>query len=206
VKNPGARFSEAGYAMLLAKAERDDEITKELALRPGVPDAVLRDLLSGSPRSSPGSPARAPDTKPPRTIDYAEASSEITALNRIGKLNDSTVNRFAVRGETAKLIAALSALSGAPIEIVEGIMADTAPEALVMACRASRLNWQTTLSILSHRGTARLSYEDRERAQQLFESLYLSTSQWAVRWGEMAARAGSISPQNNNIAKSGAGR
>ncbi len=133
------------------------------------------------------------------------ARPEIVALNRVGKLNDSAVNRFAIRGETANLFTALSVLSGAPIEIVEHVMTDDDCEGLVMACRASRLNWQTTLAILSNRSGARLSFTQRERAQHIFESVLLSTSQWTVRWGEIAAGA-STSDQGHRRAKMGASR
>lgn len=87
-------------------------------------------------------------------------------LNRVGKLNDPTVNRSAIRAEAASLFTALSVLSGAPIEIIEQVMTDADCEGLIMACRAARLNWQTTLAILSNRGGSRLSFEQRERASQ----------------------------------------
>ncbi|MCG2666136.1 DUF2336 domain-containing protein [Bradyrhizobium sp. GCM10023182] len=200
IKNPGARFSDAVYALLIVTGVADDEITKLLALRPGTPDLVLRKLLSASPgpkaaarpNASAGPPVQHPAPaalKLPSSADYANARPEIVALNRVGKLNDSTVNRFAIRGETANLFTALSVLSGAPIEIVEHVMADEDCEGLVMACRASRLNWATTLAILSNRSGTRLSFAQRERAQLLFETLLLSTSQWTVRWGEIAASA-----------------
>lgn len=217
-KNHGARFSQSGYATLIAKAASDDEVTKSLALRPNTPDHILRELLSATPKRTTATsalpervaaPAR-PPAQDPRTTqrhptDYTEARSTVIALSRIGKLNDSTVNRFAIRNEAANLIASLSVLSDAPIEIIERVMADTDCEGLVMACRASRLNWQTTLTILNNRGLDRLSYDQRERAQQLFDTLYLSTSQWAVRWGDMTAAAGQTAT-GNNVAKSGAGR
>lgn len=200
IKNPGAKFSEAAYAALIAKAEQDGEIMKALALRPGTPDLVVRKLLSvpsattapAKPNASAAPPAQAAvpaPPKPPSSADYASARPEIVALNRVGKLNDSTVNRFAIRCETANLFTAISVLSGAPIEIVEHVMADDDCEGIVMACRASRLNWATTLAILSNRGGTRLSFAERERAQHIFETLLLSTSQWTVRWGEIAARA-----------------
>lgn len=200
IKNPGAKFSEAAYAALIARAEQDGEIMKALALRPGTPDLVVRKLLSASPgKTGPAKPnasaappaqAAAPAPfKPPSSADYASARPEIVALNRVGKLNDSTVNRFAIRGETANLFTAISVLSGAPIEIVEHVMTDDDCEGLVMACRASRLSWATTLAILSNRSGARLSFAERERAQQIYETLLLSTSQWTVRWGEIAASA-----------------
>ncbi len=210
ISNAGAGFSEVAYVALLEKCVDDDELTKALALRPATPDPVLRKLLSASsnpnvraePRASSVSPpqAGAPTApKLPTAAAYASARPEIVALNRIGKLNDSTVNRFAIRGETANLFTALSVLSGTPIEIVEHVMTDDDCEGLVMACRAARLNWQTTLAILSNRSGTRLSFAERERAQHLFETLLLSTSQWMVRWGQIAANA-----QSNGCGKHGA--
>jgi hypothetical protein len=202
IRNPGAEFSDTGYAALIDKAGQDDEITKALVLRPGTPDAVVRALLSDSPKPATAMTAerscaaslkssessRIPTVKLAGQAAYAAARPEILSLNRAGRLSDSTVNRFAIRGETANLFTALSVLSGAPIEVVEQVMAQPDCEGLVMACRASRLNWQTTLAILNNRGT-RLSFGERERAQELFERLHLSTSQWSVRWGEITANA-----------------
>ena len=227
IENPGARFSDAAYALLVEKSAADDAITKALALRPGTPDLVVRKLLSASPgktmadktpanrtaakpNASAAPPAPSPEPAPvppkrPCSADYASARPEIVALNRVGKLNDSTVNRFAIRGEIANLFTAVSVLSGAPIEIVEHVMTDDDCEGLVMACRASRLNWQTTLAILSNRGGARLSFAERERAQHIFETLLLSTSQWTVRWGEIAANA-NTSDRGNRGAKMGVNR
>jgi uncharacterized protein (DUF2336 family) len=200
IGNAGAGFSEAAYVALVERCASDDELTRALALRPSTPDPVLRKLLSASPppnvRAAPKTPSVSPPQagaptaqKLPSAAAYASARPEIVALNRIGKLNDSTVNRFAIRGETANLFTALSVLSGTPIEIVEHVMTDDDCEGLVMACRASRLNWRTTVAILSNRRGTRLSFAERERAQHLFESLLLSTSQWTVRWGEIAANA-----------------
>ncbi|MDA9422791.1 MULTISPECIES: DUF2336 domain-containing protein [Bradyrhizobium] len=200
VGNMDARFSDAAYVALVEKCLADDELTKALALRPDTPDRVMRELLSAAPAPKSGTGANATVSiqavtaaptvpKLPCAAAYASARPEIVALNRIGKLNDSTVNRFAIRGETANLVTALSVLSGAPIEIVEHVMTDDDCEGLVMACRASRLNWQTTLAILSNRCGTRLSFAERERAQHIFETLLLSTSQWTVRWGEIAANA-----------------
>ncbi len=211
IKNPGTRFSGAAYAGLIEKSAADGEITKTLALRPGTPDVVLRKLLAApsgenapaKPNASSVPPAQDAASNPaparivpkrPCSTDYTNARPEIVALSRVGKLNDSTVNRFAIRGEMANLSTALSVLSAVPIEIIEHVMTDADCEGLVMACRASRLNWQTTLAILSNRGGARLSFAERERAQQIFDTLLLSTSQWTVRWGEIAASANTSDP------------
>ncbi|RXH35660.1 hypothetical protein XH99_07965 [Bradyrhizobium nanningense] len=217
IGNTEARFSDAAYAALIEKCLSDDELTKALALRPDTPDTIMRKLLSASPapKSGPGSEATVSHqtataapiaAKLPYAAAYASARPEIVALNRIGKLNDSTVNRFAIRSETANLVTALSVLSGAPIEIVEHVMTDEDCEGLVMACRASRLNWQTTLAILSNRRGTRLSFAERERAQHIFETLLLSTSQWTVRWGEIAANAKESSRGHRGAKKMGVSR
>jgi len=205
ISNPEAKLSEAAYSTLIARAGQDDEITKALALRPDTPELIVRKLLSASNGQERPAKLNASSTPPhnatssatatlaplklPCQAAYASAKPEIVALNRVGKLNDSTVNRFAIRGETANLFTALSVLSGAPLDIIEHIMADEDCEGLVMACRASRLNWQTTLAILSNRSGRRLSFAERERAQRIFDTLLLSTSQWTVRWGEITAKA-----------------
>ncbi|MDE5446924.1 DUF2336 domain-containing protein [Bradyrhizobium sp. CSA207] len=218
IKNPGTRFSDAAYGVLIATSAADGEIAKALALRPDTPDTVVRKLLavpsaqntpahpntSSTPSAQGSASLPAPIVpKRPCSTDYANARPEIVALSRIGKLNDSTVNRFAIRGETANLFTALSVLSAAPIEIIEHVMADDNCEGVVMACRASRLNWQTTLTILSNRSGARLSFAERERAQHIFDTLLLSTSQWTVRWGEIATAVGA-EDQGNRCAKMGA--
>lgn len=211
ITNTEARFSDTAYARLVEKCLADDELTKALALRPDTPDAIMRKLLSASPApkatvSPPAATAAPIAPKLPCAAAYASARPEIVALNRIGKLNDSTVNRFAIRGETANLVTALSVLSGTPIEIVEHVMTDDDCEGLVMACRASRLNWQTTLAILSNRCGRRLSFAERERAQLIFETLLLSTSQWTVRWGEIAANAKGSSREHRGAKKMGISR
>ncbi|MDA9431087.1 DUF2336 domain-containing protein [Bradyrhizobium sp. CCBAU 51627] len=214
IKNPGTKFSEAAYAALIAGADPDGEIAKALVLRPGIPDLVVRKLLAApSRRTAPAKPNASSAPPPqdaipalqklPSSEEYAAARPEIVALNRVGKLNDSTVNRFAIRGETANLLTALSVLSGTPIEIVEHVMSDEDCEGLVMACRASRLNWATTLAILSNRSGARLSFAQRERAQLIFETLLLSTSQWTVRWGEIAANVSKGGPGHRSARTGG---
>lgn len=212
IGNAEAQFSDSAYGALVERCLTDDELTKALALRPDTPDTVMRKVLSASaPTSGKGSNATpsleaAPTVKLPSAAAYASARPEIVALSRIGKLNDSTVNRFAIRGETANLITALSVLSGAPIEIVEHVLTDEDCEGLVMACRASRLNWQTTFAILSNRCGTRLSFAERERAQHIFETLLLSTSQWTVRWGEIAASANESSRGHRGARKMGVSR
>jgi uncharacterized protein (DUF2336 family) len=204
-KNAGAQFSDRGYSTLVARAERDDDIADSLILRSHIPLNVLRDLLS---RATSTVQARllkiAPPemreliqgiveriavearTKRPTPTDYSAAKSTVLALSHAGKLNDSTVNRFAVRDERTNLIAALSLLADVAIETIEPILEDTDPCGLMVACRASRLNWQTTMTIINHRrGAQAIASEELQQRKGAFEALCLSVAQWTIRFGSV---------------------
>jgi hypothetical protein len=73
-------------------------------------------------------------------------------------------------------------LSGAAIDTIEFLMPDKDPTGLIIASRASRLNWQTTLAIVNNRGMPPLSKEQVEQSKSFFETLYVSTAQYTIRF------------------------
>ena len=201
-KNAGAKFSESGYATIVAAAEPNKDIAESLGLRPDLPSAMLRELLSKatdavrlqllksapprlrqSIREALDDIASHLSKKASEPVVYSEAYARVVALNNSGKLNDSTVNRFALRREATNVIASLSVLSGAPIEAIEPLMEDKSCDGLIIACRASRLDWQTALSIIRSRSVPQLSEQERACAKQKFEKLCLSVAQQKIRFG-----------------------
>ncbi len=201
-RNPGARLSEKARAALIALAERDDVVAEALGLRTDLPEAALDKLVSTTTdivrarllkvtsreqqrkikaaidrMATPG--ASSPPVQP---ADYSESLAMVDALNRTGKLNDSTVNGFAIRGERANLVAALAVLSGARPEIIDPLLDDSGCEGLIIACRACRLNWQTTLAVIKSRRVAQLAKEQLELGKVLFETLYVSAAQYTMRF------------------------
>jgi uncharacterized protein (DUF2336 family) len=200
-RNPSARFSSGGLAVLLAAAKRDERIAESLGLRPDLPAATLQELLSGASetvraRLLKAAPAdlkqkvqaelNAIDmqAKPPRQgpTDFSAAHAAVATLSRTGKLNDSTVNRFAIRREYANVVAALSLLSGATVETIAPLMDEIGSEGLIIACRASRLNWQTTSAVLNNRDVPPLSKQQAEQAKETFDMLFVSTAQYTIRF------------------------
>lgn len=199
--NAGARFSAQGYGTLLIAAERDDVVAESLGLRADLPDEVLRVLLS---KASETVRSRLRKAAPPQSgqriqaalqlietsrleetdtsTDFAEAQAAAEALSRIGKLNDSTVNRFAMRRQYPNVVASLSLLSGAGLETLMPLMEEASGEGLIIACRAARLNWQTTLAVLNNRRVPPLSKLELEQAKQMFEMLYVSAAQYTIRF------------------------
>jgi uncharacterized protein (DUF2336 family) len=202
-KNAGARFSEQAYAKLIATAGRDDDTADALVLRPDLPIKMLHKLLSGSTKValaqllSIARPetreviqatierfATQDTTKTPAAIDYSEAKSKVLALSKTGKLSDSAVNRFAVHRECENLVAALSLLATVAIETIEPLMEESDGYGLMVTCRASRLNWQTTVAVISNRSCARrFGGQELEQLKAAYEALCLSVAQRTIRFG-----------------------
>jgi uncharacterized protein (DUF2336 family) len=197
-RNAGAQFSECGYATLVGRAERDESLTEKLGLRLDIPANLLRELLTKAtdivrarfltaPRpamQARGTIAKQVSAAPRKKIDYTPAQSEVLALNRTGKLNDSTVNGFAVRSEYTSVVAALSLLSDVKVEAVEPLIEPERLYGLIVACRASRLSWSTMTMIIRNRpGCAPPTQRELEQAREVFDALLLSVAQWTVRFG-----------------------
>ena len=201
-KNAGARFSEGGYAAIVAAAEPHKDIAELLVFRPDLPAAMLRELLSKATdavrlallkaappklrqciREALDDIASHVSQKASEPVIYSEAHARIVALNNSGQLKDSIVNRFAMRREATNVIASLSVLSGAPIEVIEPLMEEKSCDGLIVACRAARLDWQTALSIIRSRSAPQLSEQERACAKEKFERLCLSVAQQTIRFG-----------------------
>jgi uncharacterized protein (DUF2336 family) len=224
LKNPGARFSAAGYATLLAMAARDETIAESLGSRTEIPvetlrillanttDVVRTRLLKASPPAIRERVRLALDAIPvpaarqaPDHDDLANARAAIVALNKSGKLNDSTVNRFAIRREYPNVIAALVLLSGADVDNIAPLMDEESGGGLMIACRASRLNWQTTRAVLNNRRVPPLSEQQLDQASEVFEMLLVSSAQYTIRF-EPPRPAADRSGANGRVAKRGVHR
>jgi hypothetical protein len=222
-KNAGARFSESGYAAIVAVAEPNKDIADSLVLRPDLPAAMLRELISKATDAVRLALLKAAPPKLRQSIRealddiaahvsrtatepviYSEAYARIVALNNSGKLKDSIVNRFAMRREATNVIASLSVLSGAPIEAIEPLMEAKDCDGLLVACRASRLDWQTALSIIRSRSVPQLTEEERACAREKFEKLCLSVAQQTIRFGLSSQPAANPESTGKAFATAGA--
>jgi uncharacterized protein (DUF2336 family) len=186
-RNLGARLSEGGFTILLKIAERDSDLAASLGARSDIPSAPLRKFLAmiaEKPRAaflraaSPTVRAMAERETPKIVIsnrDYLSAEKEIAELRRTGKLNDSTINRFAVTQQLDKLTVALALASDAPVKTIERLLSnDSDVDRLVMACKASRIRWTTTASILGNReACSALTGDELEELSRLFETVSL---------------------------------
>jgi len=201
-RNPTAWFSALGRAALLIVAERDENVAESLASRPDLPAELLKKLLTRTTdtvrarllkTAAPevrdrvqaaldSMPPPVPPTATAGANDYAEAKAAAVVLNKSGQLNDSSVNRFAIRREYPNVIAALTLLSGATVEIIAPLREEESGNGLIIACRGSRLNWQTTAAVLNNRRVPPLSKEQLAQCKEVFEALYVSSAQYTIRF------------------------
>jgi hypothetical protein len=199
-RNAGAKFSECGYATLVGRAERDESLTEKLGLRLDIPANLLRELISkaadvvlarfltaarpvhGKTRNA--AAAKAADAAPPKRIDYTKAQEALVALNRAGKLNDSAINRFAVREEYTQVVAALALKVEVKPEAIEPFLESERLYGLIVACKAARLDWSTTKMIIRNRpGCPPVTQRELEQGLEVFNALILSLAQWTIRFG-----------------------
>jgi uncharacterized protein DUF2336 len=215
-ENGRSHFSECGFATLVGKAGRDEGLAEKLGLRWDIPAMLLRELLAGvtdavrarfltAPRPSLQDETKGPNAVAgeqagivtPDPVDYTQAKNEVDALNRAAKLTDATVNRYAIRGEYTSVIAALSFKTEVKIEAIAPLMNRDRLYGLIVACRAARLSWPTTSTIIHNRpGCPAVSKQELEQGQEVFEALILSVAQWTIRFGadRIAAPAKRASP------------
>jgi hypothetical protein len=89
----------------------------------------------------------------------------------------------------------LSQLATVPVETIEALLHDADCYGLIVACRASRLNWNTTLAVISNRpDRSKLSEAEIEKRRAAFESLNLSAAQRLIRFGSISDFAQKFQP------------
>jgi uncharacterized protein (DUF2336 family) len=197
-ENRGAKLSEESWARLVQLGESDQALAERLDRRRNIPlplkrqlHAKLEDTRMRALNAMPGVMRNQIENTIATTAisgssdlpDYAGAHACLVELNRKGKLKDSTINRFVVNGEYTNVIVALALLTGSPIEIIQRLIACSNVDGLVVACRASRLDWATARGIIKHRPDhPPISAEELEKARKTFESFSLSAAQRTVRF------------------------
>ena len=199
-RNAGAKFSECGYATLVGRAERDESLAEKLGLRLDLPGSLLRELLGKvadvvlarfltAPRpvvreKAPVAAMPGQNVARPKAVDYTQAQSEMVALNRTGKLNDSIVNRFAVRGEYTHVVAALALKADVKVEAIAPLLEADRMYGLIVACKAARVSWSTTTMIVRNRPNCPpATQRELDQCVAIYKSLLLSVAQWTIRFG-----------------------
>jgi uncharacterized protein (DUF2336 family) len=209
--NPDASFSEDGFATLVKHAEHDERLAEKVGLRFDIPlrlfrelllratEAVRSRLLAASDSSSREhiqsiltaiSEDAGREARKLHELDYTQARDRVLAMRVRGKLNDAVFFEFAKSGCYAEIVAALSVLSGAPLQLMEKLLQSEHIEAFLVPCKASELEWPTARLILTCRTVGRkTTAEDLGQAQSDYLKLSTNVAQRILRFWQVRETA-----------------
>lgn len=198
--NAGALFSPVGYSALVKRASEDGVLTLAVGQRDDLSPAHLKDLLEGSVDIirrrliEVVKPARqAAITRALSDIsgaveavesrrDFAPAQRTILALHRAGELNEAALLGFAKAHQYEEAVAALSAMSGVKIAVLDRLIAGDRHDPILIVGKTVGLEWATVRALILLRlGANRVaSPADIESARVNFARLMPSTAERVV--------------------------
>src|SRR6266536_369179 len=204
--NATARFSEAGYSGIVARAEEDDELAEIVALRPDLPVKFVRELLR---RAKDAARARLLAMAPPelrehlRTLlkeivretpasprwNFSIAEERVRLMKGVNELDDAAVFKFAEERKLNEVAVSLAVLNDVPTEMMARVLEGPRADLILIPCRSARLNWPTVETILRNR-PAPLPIDDQSlaQAQRDYRKLSLETAQRTVRFWQLHNR------------------
>jgi uncharacterized protein (DUF2336 family) len=191
-KNAGARFSESGFTALIKHAEADEKLAKKIGLRLDLPLRLLRQLLLiateavrswlllNAPAESKAEIERvitnianelSNEATSPR--DYSRAQDLVAAMQQRNALNEAALLGFAESQKYEEMVAALTTLTSAPLQIIAAVMKSSRHDGILVACKAVKLKWRTVEAILKYRFSHH-NVSDLELAQAKSDFIILS--------------------------------
>ncbi len=200
--NAGALFSQAGYSVLIKRANLDGVLTLTVGQRDDLSDPQLKDLLTGSidiirrrlfevvkpGRQAAIKQAMSEISGVPEVIesrrDFAPAQRAILALHGAGELNEAALLGFAKAYKYEEAIAALAAMSGVKIATLDRLIAGDRHDPILIVGKTIGLEWATVRALILLRlGRHRVpAPADIESARVNFARLMPSTAERVVNF------------------------
>ena len=198
--NPGARLSEAGFAGLVKKAEKDGILAEKIGQRADISPPVFRELVEQSTQvvltrlfatAKPKTRSQmrhllgkiSGETKtagPPRS--YAAAQLAVLGMQRASRLDEAAVAHLARERRYEETVAALSLLCRVPIEVIDQLMTDERAALILVVCKVAGFTWPTARAIVLLRANGRgMSSHSLESTSRKFERMSASAAQLVVR-------------------------
>jgi len=200
--NAGALFSQAGYSVLIKRANLDGVLTLTVGQRDDLSDPQLKDLLTGSidiirrrlfevvkpGRQAAIKQAMSEISGVPEVIesrrDFAPAQRAILTLHGAGELNEAALLGFAKAHKYEEAIAALAAMSGVKIATLDRLIAGDRHDPILIVGKTIGLEWATVRALILLRlGRHRVpAPADIESARVNFARLMPSTAERVVNF------------------------
>src|SRR5215510_3535574 len=166
-KNTGARFSDAGFGKLVARARSDETLALRVGVRPDVPRHHFLKLLETASATvcaklEAANPQRADAVHDAiaeivaklrselrnSSADHATARAQVERLHQLRGLGDADIYDFARQRKFEQTAVALSLLCTVPVDVVERALLDDNADMVLILIRAAQCSWTTAKAIL----------------------------------------------------------
>ena len=196
-RNVGARFSDAGFRMLVKRTAGDDALAMQVGSRRDLPrqhflslleqaSAAVRNRLTAENPNA-GTALRDVLTEVVGGIQaetrkmsgkYAAANEEVQGLRRSGQLGESEVYRFAREGRFEQTVVALSLLCCVEIDAVENALREPTHQiTLILAKLAGFSSTGVKALLLLKTADRGISTQDLDSALRSYGNLHVETAQ-----------------------------
>jgi uncharacterized protein (DUF2336 family) len=195
-ENASARFSFAGFRMLVRRASDDDALAMKVGARPDLPRHHMQRLLDAASETvrhrlmsenfgceraveevvaAVGESIRSELAAP--SFNYTSARAVVEPLHRADRLDEATVGGFARQRRFEETVIALALLCQVEIETVESALRSPGLEIRLILVKLAGLSWPTAKAILQLREADReMSSQDIEVALANFGRLNAATA------------------------------
>ncbi|MGC1776735.1 MAG: DUF2336 domain-containing protein [Xanthobacteraceae bacterium] len=220
-ENSGASFSEHGFTSLVKHSERDERLAEKVGLRLDIPLRLFRELLLRATEAvrsrllAQASPenrdkiqrvlaAISEDAEHEAGFkserDLAEAHAQMSARKSKGELNEALLFQLAKEGHYADVIAALSLLCGAPMQLIESLLEGKHSEAWLIPCKTAGLDWFTVRAIITCNPAGRaLSDAALESAAADYSKLSQGSAARVLRFWQVRQAAAKGEASSNGV-------
>jgi uncharacterized protein (DUF2336 family) len=159
VKNVGARFSDAGFRMLVKRSAGDDDLATIVGMRSDIPrphflvlvekasSALRARLAARNPQASStieGAVAAVAggirDDARNSSPDFAAAQTAVERQNRIRRIGEAEIHQYARDRKFEETAIALSLLCDTPIDVVERALLDPGAEIVLILAKVAGLS------------------------------------------------------------------
>lgn len=204
-KNAGARFSDAGFGKLVARAQGDETLTLRVGARRDIPRhhflklietasaAVCAKLEAANPEfttavhdSIAEVVTKLRSDLRDASLDHASARAQVERLYQLGRLGEADIYDFARERKFDQTAIALSLLCGVSVDVVERALLDENADMVLILIRAAQCSWTTAKAILLMQAADRgIAAQDLDRVMKSFQRLGTGTAQRVLEFYQL---------------------